>query len=250
MFIYLSVRKTRIQAPLLLPPLFVLPVQPRPCHLLPSHSTLSAAVSQKKIAIPNGVKLKSLSWNGINGWIVCGGEDGLLKVLKLDSSRAVDKKGAGGPSNLSMNQTLEGHDGGVMCVCWNENYRKLTTSDEHGLIIVWTLHKGMWYEEMINNRSKSTVRDMCWTADGQRICIIYQDGAVIVGSVDGNRMWGKEVKTELSHVQWSPDGRSILFGTLGCEVHIYDSSGNFLSQLPLYCLDDSTAPTSIIGIDW
>jgi len=34
----------------------------------------------KKIAIPNGVKLKSLSWNGINGWIVCGGEDGLLKV--------------------------------------------------------------------------------------------------------------------------------------------------------------------------
>jgi hypothetical protein len=34
----------------------------------------------KKIAIPNGVQLKSLSWNGINGWIVCGGENGLLKV--------------------------------------------------------------------------------------------------------------------------------------------------------------------------
>ena len=35
----------------------------------------------KKIAIPNGVKLKSLSWNGVNGWIVCGGENGLLKVV-------------------------------------------------------------------------------------------------------------------------------------------------------------------------
>ena len=103
------------------------------------------------------MKLKSLSWNGINGWIVCGGENGLLKVLKLDSSRAVDKKGAGGPSNLSMNQTLEGHNGSVMCVCWNENYRKLTTSDQYGLIIVWMLHKGMWFEEMINNRNKSTV---------------------------------------------------------------------------------------------
>ena len=45
----------------------------------------------KKIAIPNGVKLKSLSWNGVNGWIVCGGESGLLKVLKLDSGRATDK---------------------------------------------------------------------------------------------------------------------------------------------------------------
>jgi WD repeat-containing protein 35 len=128
----------------------------------------------KKIAIPNGVRLKSLSWNGVNGWIVCGGENGLLKVLKLDSSRAVDKKGAGGPSNLSMNQTLEGHNGSVVCVCWNENYRKLTTSDQYGLIIVWMLHKGMWFEEMINNRNKSTVRGMSWTSDGQRICIIYE----------------------------------------------------------------------------
>lgn len=141
----------------------------------------------KKIAIPNGVKLKSLNWNTVNGWIVCGGENGLLKVLKLDSGRTTDKsKGMAAPSNLSMNQTLEGHNGSVMCVCWNENYRKLTTSDQYGLIIVssaparapllgrtaalrppqlmravprqvWMLHKGMWFEEMINNRNKSTV---------------------------------------------------------------------------------------------
>ena len=55
---------------------------------------------------------------------------------------------------------------------------------------------------------------------------------------------------QLGHVEWSPDGRSIIFGTLNCEVHIYDSSGNYLSQLPLYCLDDTCAATSIIGIDW
>ena len=40
-----------------------------------------------------------------------------------------------------MNQTLEGHNGAVMVVNWNENYRKLTTSDQYGLIIVWMLHK-------------------------------------------------------------------------------------------------------------
>lgn len=44
---------------------------------------------------------------------------------------------------------------------------------------------GAWYEEMINNRNKSVVRSMRWNADGQKICIIYEDGAVIVGSVDG-----------------------------------------------------------------
>jgi WD repeat-containing protein 35 len=37
-------------------------------------------VRSKKIAIPNQVKLKCLSWNTEQGWIACGGEDGLLKV--------------------------------------------------------------------------------------------------------------------------------------------------------------------------
>lgn len=45
--------------------------------------------------------------------------------------------------------------------------------------------EGSWYEEMINNRNKSVVRSMSWNADGQKICIVYEDGAVIVGSVDG-----------------------------------------------------------------
>ena len=206
----------------------------------------------KKIAIPNGVRLTSLNWNAMNGWIVCGGESGLLKVLKLDSGKQTADKGKGSaaPSNLSMNQTLEGHQGATMCVCWNENYRKLTTSDQNGLIIVWMLHKGMWFEEMINNRNKSTVRGMRWTPDGQRICIIYEDGMVIVGSVDGNRLWGKELKTRLAHVCWSPDGRNILFCTLDCEVHVYDASGTFIAPLHLAVLDSAAAQTSLIGIDW
>ena len=29
---------------------------------------------------------------------------------------------------------------------------------------------------MINNRNRSVVRDMKWNADGQRICIVYEDG--------------------------------------------------------------------------
>ena len=46
---------------------------------------------------------------------------------------------------------------------WNANYRKLTTSDQNGLIIVWMLHKGVWFEEMINNRNRSVVKAMKWT---------------------------------------------------------------------------------------
>jgi len=67
----------------------------------------------------------------------------------------------------------------------------------HILHDITTLFAGMWYEEMINNRNKSVVRDMKWTADGRKIAIIYEDGAVIVGSVDGNRLWGKELNMPL-----------------------------------------------------
>lgn len=48
---------------------------------------------------------------------------------------------------------------------------------------------------------------MQWTSNGQKICIIYADGAVIVGSVDGNRLWGKELDMGLLKVEWAPDGR-------------------------------------------
>ena len=41
---------------------------------------------------------------------------------------------------------------------------------------------GSWYEEMINNRNRSVVRDMKWNADGQRICIVYEDGNIKVVS--------------------------------------------------------------------
>lgn len=79
-------------------------------------------------------------------------------------------------SNLSMNQSLEGHTESIRVITWNETHKKLTTSDENGVIIVWMLYKGVWYEEMINNRKKSTVVGMAWSSDGMKICIIYEDG--------------------------------------------------------------------------
>ena len=54
---------------------------------------------------------------------------------------------------------------------------------------------------------------------------------VIVGSADGNRLWGKELKVQLIQVEWSPDGRTLLFGTADGEVHIYDQSGAFVVLL-------------------
>ncbi|KAJ8550446.1 hypothetical protein ON010_g10623 [Phytophthora cinnamomi] len=110
----------------------------------------------------------------------------------------------------------------------------------------------MWYEEMINNRNKSVVRDMKWTTDGQKICIAYEDGAVIVGSVDGNRLWGKEMKTQLAFVEWSPDGKSLLFVTKDGEVAVHDAMGNKVSNLTLYAVESRGGGNDykIIGVHW
>ncbi|KAK6623541.1 hypothetical protein RUM43_009393 [Polyplax serrata] len=206
----------------------------------------------KKIAIPNNTRLNCLAWNKEQGYIAVGGNDGLLKVLKLDSGNDNKSKGLAAPSNLSMNQTLEGHSGEVQVIIWNEIYQKLTTSDQYGLIIVWMLYKGSWYEEMINNRNKSVVKGMSWSSDGQKICIAYEDGAVIVGSVDGNRIWGKEVKgAKLSGVQWAPHGKSLLFGLQSGEVHIYDNQGNFSVKLNVqFNPVVATKMKTIVGMDW
>ncbi|XP_013413466.1 WD repeat-containing protein 35-like [Lingula anatina] len=67
----------------------------------------------KKIAIPNNTTLRCVAWNREQGYIACGGENGLLKVLKLETATGKDAKvkGLAAPSNLSMNQSLEGHSG-------------------------------------------------------------------------------------------------------------------------------------------
>ncbi|RZC42807.1 WD repeat-containing protein 35, partial [Asbolus verrucosus] len=207
------------------------------------------------IAIPNNTKINAIAWNKEDGYIAVGGEDGLLKVLKLDAGgeneTGIKSRGLAASSNLSMNQTLEGHTENIQVLVWNEAHKKLTTSDQNGVIIVWMMYKGAWYEEMINNRKKSTVVGMAWSADGLKICIIYEDGAVIVGSVDGNRIWGKELKNiYLSGVQWSPDGKLLLFSLKNGQVHLYDNQGNFTMQIEIFCNEVMLELIPVVGLDW
>jgi hypothetical protein len=49
-----------------------------------------------------------------------------------------------------------------------------------------------------------------------------------LGSVDGSRVWGKDIKGPgLSAVQWSPDNSLILFASTTGELHLYDNQGNY-----------------------
>ena len=38
------------------------------------------------------------------------------------------------------------------------------------------------------------VLGMEWTKDGECICIVYENGSVMVGKIDGMKLWSVEVK--------------------------------------------------------
>ncbi|XP_054722053.1 WD repeat-containing protein 35-like [Uloborus diversus] len=204
----------------------------------------------KKIALPKSISMKSIAWNKTEGYIACGGDGGVLKVLKLESRKEMVASVVSS-SSLSTNQSLEGHAGTVSFVQWNEAYQKLTSCDTNGFIMVWMEHKGIWYEEMVNNRQKSLVRGMAWNHDGQKIAITYDDGVIIVGSVDGNRIWGKELKAlNLTCVEWSPDGRLLLLGCSNGEVHMYEFGGAFVGKVPMTPAAENKRKDDLIMISW
>ena len=99
---------------------------------------------------------------------------------------------------------------------------------------------------MINNRNSSFVCDMKWSKDGEKVCIIYDDGAVIVGSVNGKRLWGMELHVNLRLVEWSPGGQSILICTSKGQCLIFNSLGNPLSTIFLA----ASGGLPPVGIDW
>eukprot|EP00117_Sycon_ciliatum_P031550 scpid22207/ scgid3975/ WD repeat-containing protein 35; Naofen len=216
----------------------------------------------KKINIPDSGGLQCVAWSQTQNWITVGGQDGLLRVLKLESAaqkstendpHSMDAAAVGiaAPSNLTMNQFLDGHKSDVICAAWNSRHTKLTTSDTAGLIIVWMLYRGNWYEEMINNRECSVVTDMSWSPDGGKIAIVYEDGAVIVGSVEGSRIWGDEMKdVNLKKVCWSPDGKLILFGTGTGEVIAHDGNGIYCMKLSVRCVSLADGKFQLAAIKW
>ena len=70
--------------------------------------------TRSQISMPNNTMLNVVGWNQEKGYLAAGGDQGLLKVLKLESG-----KGQGG-GNLSMNQNLQGHQGNVCVLQWND----------------------------------------------------------------------------------------------------------------------------------
>uniref|UniRef100_A0A8C4WUA3 Uncharacterized protein n=1 Tax=Eptatretus burgeri TaxID=7764 RepID=A0A8C4WUA3_EPTBU len=166
------------------------------------------------------------------------------------SKQGVDAKavGLGALNNFTVNQP-EGHKGRVKVLSWNDRYEKLTSSDETGFTIVWILHNGQWLEEMVNRHSGSVVGGMCWNSDGQKICIVYEDGTIIVGSVDD--IIRLDTGMKIVDAQWNHCG-SVL--AIACCQQINSSQNmsavQFYSPFGEHLRTLSLASKQLLGLAW
>jgi WD repeat-containing protein 35 len=101
-------------------------------------------------------------------------------------------------------------------------------------MVVWKFtEKGKWETEMINNREVSFVTDIKWSKQGSHLCFIYYDGHAIVGSVEGARCWGNDIKDKLYLMEWSPDGSSILFAAQNFNIIVFSTSGYQVGEMEI-----------------
>ena len=198
----------------------------------------------KKVNISKNEKLSKISTNKETNYIAIGGTNGFVQVVDLDVS-CETKSSKGRPLNFS--QSLKYHNDDITLVTWNDNFDKLTTCDKSGVIIVWKSVDNKWETEMINNREQSYVTDLKWNRQGQYLCFIYEDGHAIVGTVDGNRSWGNDIRNSLYLIEWSPDGNLILLASRNQNITILSSSGQQLGEVEI---EESLRNVDIASMVW
>ena len=92
--------------------------------------------------MPSGSHVLNVAWSGCDGFLACGCDNGVVKVLKIEvvemNQPAVEEitgrpRGyLAAPTNIAKNQTLEGHTASVTAMAWNQKQKKLTTADTKG----------------------------------------------------------------------------------------------------------------------
>lgn len=199
----------------------------------------------KKVNINKDSKLSIISCHKQNNLIAIGGADGFLKIVQIDLNKS---KGDSNANPITFTQNLVCHTKKISCLRWNDYYDKLTTCDEDGVIVVWRQNeKAQWDTEMINNREISSVTDIKWSKQGTHLCFIYDDGHGIVGTVEGSRCWGNDIREKLYKLEWSPDASCILFAAMNHNIIIFSTSGYQVGEMEI---DAALKSTKISSISW
>ena len=97
---------------------------------------------------------------------------------------------------------------------------------------MWVKYEGRWSIELINDRGNS-VSDFAWSHDGRMAVICYQDGFVLVGSVNGQRFWSHLYDLSnctITTATWTPNDLYIILGLSNGNLMVIDENGSIISR--------------------
>lgn len=64
-------------------------------------------------------------------------------------------------------------------------------------MIIWTETDEIFEEEMINQSEEDPIVISQWSKQGNYILILFESGNIILGNVEGDRIWNKELEIKV-----------------------------------------------------
>lgn len=104
---------------------------------------------------------------------------------------------------------LEGHSNQMVQIQWNQRHEKLLSLDEDGLMIVWVQREGDFLKEMVNKSERQKITYASWSNNGQLIVIVLDKREVILGTVEGERLWSLKVGSDIEFLQWLENDQTL-----------------------------------------
>lgn len=127
--------------------------------------------------------------------------------------------------------------GQVCCLCADGVRGLLAAGDTAGSISVWENTEGKWQRRAsFCFGGPGKLVDLLWTstrglASQASFCALYEDGHLVNASVEGHRLWSRDIRRACSRFCAVPNGSGFVLATKEGDLLIYDSRGVYLRKL-------------------
>ena len=177
-----------------------------------------AYISQK-ISLGKDRNITSVNWEPENDLISVGFNTGGIKLLKFEENEEKD-----GETQLAVNSNLStSHQNEIRTLSWNTNFEKLLSVDSKGKLIVWAENLGSYEEEMINESPRKQIKFAKWSKNGAFIVIVIEGGNVILGSVEGDRVWETNLDLDFNHATFFENDHTVVLSNNKGEIVAIDA---------------------------
>lgn len=95
----------------------------------------------------------------------------------------------------------------------------------------WVQVQGGWEREMVNQSHKDKIRQIRYSPDGTLLLLLLGKYSLVLGTVEGDKIWSVEEKFNIDLIEWSPLNDSFIIVSEEGEVRFYDLKGCYLFSL-------------------